>query len=218
MSMEEEVFRVIFNGITQEELRQIKELSCMRTEKFKKNDIILHMSDIISELGIVLEGSVNIENIDIWGNRSILSDVSCGHIFAETYALLKIPLMVDVTASADTVILFIDTDTIMKNENAQYSWYSKVQGNLLNISMHKNMLLLERIFCISSKGVRNRITTYLNSQSVKHKSLEFDIPFDRQQMADYLNIERSVLSKELGSMQSEGLISFRKNHFKIIKK
>ena len=85
--------------------------------------------------------------------------------------------------------------------------------NLLTISAHKNLHLSGRSFHISPKTVRGRVMAYLNTVSLQKHSKEFDIPFDRQQLADYLNLERTALSKELGRMQKEGLIWTRKSHF-----
>ena len=99
------------------------------------------------------------------------------------------------------------------NNNA--SWYNTFTYNLLVLSTKKNLTLSTRIFCTSSKSVRGRVLTYLSNQSIKHNNTEFKIPFNRQQMADYLNLDRSALSKELGKMQDEGIITFNKNRFKL---
>ncbi len=93
----------------------------------------------------------------------------------------------------------------------------KFVTNLLSISAHKNLILSERGFHTAPKTIRGRVMSYLNSVSLQKRSREFDIPFDRQQLADYLNLDRSALSKELGKMQRDGLISARKNHFIILR-
>ncbi|MBQ6504383.1 MAG: winged helix-turn-helix domain-containing protein, partial [Flexilinea sp.] len=94
----------------------------------------------------------------------------------------------------------------------------KILRNLLLISSHKNLVLSGRSFHTSPKGCRSKLLAYLNSVSQQRHSLEFDIPFDRQQLADYLNLERTNMSKELGRMRDEGIIVFRKNHFKLLRK
>jgi len=96
------------------------------------------------------------------------------------------------------------------------TWQNKMIRNLLLVSSHKNLMLSGRSFHISPKSVRGRIMAYLNSVSLKNHNKIFDIPFDRQQMADYLNLDRTALSKELGRMKKEGIIDFHKNHFKIV--
>ena len=168
-------------------------------------------------MGLVLEGSVTIESNDVWGNRTIISHVGKGQVFAETYALLENePMLVDVTASEDCRILFLRSGRIQSLKSSLEPWILKYVTNLLTISMHKNLILSGRSFHTAPKTIRGRVMAYLNSVSLQKHSREFDIPFDRQQLADYLNLERSALSKELGKMQRDGLISCRKNHFIIL--
>lgn len=206
----------VFRNITDTEWETMLTFSCMRTDTFDKNTVIFHTGDIIHEIGIVINGSVNIENIDLWGNKSILSNISTGETFAETYALSQEPMMVDAVAAEDNKILFLNVNILMDSQNAKNTWYSKILTNLLNISVQKNLILSNRIFCTSSKTIRGRLLTYLSSMSVKSGSMTFQVPFDRQQLADYLNLDRSALSRELGKMRRDGLIDFHKNTFKLM--
>ena len=205
----------LFRNLSKDELQQMQDFSCMREISFKKDDIIFHTGDIIHEAGIVISGSVNIENIDLWGNKSILSNISVGQVFAESYALCHEPIMVDAVAAETCEILFLNLRILMDSQNAGDSWYSKIMENLLNISVQKNLTLSNRIFCTAAKTIRGRLLTYLSALSVKNGSTVFQVPFNRQQMADYLNLDRSALSKELGKMQDDGLIEFYKNTFKL---
>lgn len=205
----------LFQGLSKEELAQMKASGCMQTSSYHKNDIIFSTGSVIQKIGIVLSGSVNIENIDFWGNRSILGNMNEGHIFAETYALCQEPMMVDAIAASDCDILFLDLQYLLEKKNAVFSWYPKIHHNLLAMCSRKNQVLSERIFCTSSKTVRGRILTYLSAQARKHGSTKFQIPFDRQQMADYLNLDRSALSKELSRMKAEGILDFHKNEFSL---
>lgn len=203
----------ILKGLTEKELEEIRQSGYIRTASYKKETLILQTGQIVSELGIVLSGSVNIENIDLWGNKNILSYIPEGHVFAETYALCQVPMMVDVLAGENCRILFLNINRLMDSENQEHSWYQKLSFHLLQVSLHKNLALSSRIFCTSSKSVRGRVMTYLSSEAVKSGSMEITIPFNRQQMADYLNLERSALSKELGRMRNDGILEFRKNLF-----
>ena len=128
-----------------------------------------------------------------------------GQAFAETYAFCGEPLMVDVLAAADCEVLFLDTAALSR-PHAEHSWQDRLLQNLLRVSMKKNLALSRRILCTAPKTVRGRLLTYLSG-------MEFDLPFNRQQLADYLNLDRSALSKELCRMRDEGLLTFRKNHF-----
>lgn len=204
----------IFQELTEEEFQQIKEHGCMRSRSFTKGSVIFHAGDIVQEMGLVQEGSVHIENVDLWGNKSILSNIPAGQVFAETYALCREPLMVDAVAAEACVILFLNFRLLL-NESPDCSWSSKILKNMLQILVQNNLNLSNRIFCTAAKTVRGRLLTYLSAISAKNGSTTFQIPFNRQQLADYLNLDRSALSKELGRMRDEGMIEFYKNTFRL---
>ena len=203
----------IFQNLTKEEIEDMNTLHFLRTASYEKNTMIFQTGDIVHEIGMVLSGSVNIESIDLWGNKSILSHVPTGRAFAETYALCHEPMMVDAITSEDSEIAFVNTDILLNEQYLGKTWYSKIMHNLLLIFAQKNLVLSNRIFCTSAKTIRERLFTYFSNLSVKNGSKTFQVPFDRQQMADYLNLDRSALSKELGKMRKEGLIDFHKNTF-----
>ena len=206
----------ILAGLSKDEEKELLLLRCMRHRFFKKGDIIFRSGELINEIGVVEKGSVLVESIDAWGNRSILNVNLPGQVFAESYAMLSVPLMVDVTAAEDCIVLLMDTGRLISPEYTETSWQPRVLRNLIKASSSKNLSLSTRIFCTSSKKARGRILTYLSGLSIENGTDEFDIPFDRQQMADYLNLDRSALSRELCRMQSDGLITFHRNHFKLL--
>ena len=204
---------VLFKGFDEAEVNALLTALNAREKKFRKGTMIFHSGDIISTLCFVTLGSVTIESNDMWGNRTILNLVGKGQFFAESYALLpNEPMLVDVCANEDCTIVFLDMKAIGKLDE---SIRARLLGNLLMITTRKNLHLSSRSFHTAPRQVRGRIMAYLNTVSVQKHSLEFDIPFDRQQLADYLNVERSVLSNELSKMQRDGLIRCRKNHFEI---
>ena len=206
---------ILFRGMTDEEIRDCLESLSYGIRRFEKGTILLHAGQTTRRMGIVLSGSVTIESADQWGNLTILSHVGRNGFFAETYALLEDSVMlVDVRANEDCEIMFLDLSSLRQGPSGSV-WRSRITANLLTISAQKNRTLSSRIFHTSSKSLRGRILSYLHTVSIQLGSREFDIPFDRQQLADYLNVDRTALSKELGRMQKEGLIRFRKNHFSI---
>ncbi len=154
--------------------------------------------------------------MDLWGNKSILSNIAPGQIFAESYAISGEAMLVDAAAAEDCEILFMDLRFLMRDENLSKSWRRKLMDHLLQAAVRKNMVLSNRIFCTSSKTVRGRVLTYLSEMAVQSGDTTFQIPFNRQQMADYLNLDRSALSKELGKMQKEGLLKFCRNTFTLL--
>ena len=207
----------LFIGMTDKEITALLKSLDARKQDYEKNDLILHAGSKPGVIGIVLSGSVTILSDDIWGNRTILSHVEKGGIFAEAYALLEdVPMLVDVMANEGCSILLLKTKGILSSVGSQNSWDYKFLRNLLLISSKKNLNLSGRSFHTSPKTIRERVMSYLNTLALQNDSTEFDIPFDRQQLADYLNLERSALSKELGKMQKEGILETRKSHFKLL--
>lgn len=206
----------LFRGIGDDAFEQMRQYGGTRQKQFAKGETIFRTGETVHELGIVLSGSVNIENIDLWGNKSILSHIPAGQVFAETYAYCGEPMMVDAVADEDTQVLFLDLDRLLRTPHPECSWQQVLNNNLLNISLHKNLALSERIFCTSPKTIRGRLLLYLSNQSAKAGSRTFTIPFNRQALADYLNLDRSALSKELGKMRDEHLLLVDKSTFTLL--
>ena len=204
----------LFRGFDETEVNNLLGSLNAREKRFRKGAMIFHSGDVISTLCFVITGSVTIESNDMWGNHTILNLVSKGQFFAESYALLpNEPMLVDVCANEDCTIVYLDMKSVGRLDE---SMRVKLLANLLTITTRKNLHLSSRSFHTAPRQVRGRIMAYLNTVSVQKNSREFDIPFDRQQLADYLNVERSVLSNELSKMQRDGLIRCRKNHFEIV--
>ena len=203
----------LFAGMTPDETAQMQALHAFWERTFQKGAYILRSGDRTQALGMVRAGGVHIESCDVWGERSILSYIAPGQVFAETYAICGEAMMVDAVAAEDSEIVFLDLFVLLGAAQREASWYPKLMQNLLRITARKNLTLSSRIFCTTAKSVRGRLLTYLSAQAAQRGGCEFDIPFDRQQLADYLNLDRSALSKELGNMRDEGLLEFRKNHF-----
>ena len=207
---------ILFHGISEGEADEALAFLHAEEKQYRKGQRILRAGQTTSRMGLVLEGSVSIESNDLWGNRNILSLVELGQFFAETYALLKAePMLVDVTANEKSSILFLDIGSL-RDIASPALWQVRIISNLLTISSQKNLHLSGRSFHTAPKSIRGRVMSYLNTVALQKRSVSFDIPFDRQQLADYLNVERSALSKELGKMQKDGMIETRKNHFTII--
>lgn len=205
---------MIFRDMTEAEISAcLSELNAYEKE-YEKDELILSAGDTTEKFGLVLNGSVTIESNDIWGNRTILSHVGKMQFFAETYALLENEtLLVDVRANENCRILFFSIGSLKNLRLSNELWAMKFICNMLEISAHKNVTLSGRSFHISPRTIRERILSYLNTVSLQKHSTEFDIPFDRQQLADYLNVDRSALSNELSKLKKEGMIRCRKNHF-----
>ena len=204
----------LFSGCTPAQTQSI--LSCLKaqTKQFHKGKIVLHAGEVVSYFGIVLSGSVTIESDDVWGNKSILDQAGAGQVFAETYSCLPAqPLMVSVVAAQESEILFLHTQSLLHPCSCVCQQHGILIQNLITISAQKNLNLSRRIFHTRPKSIRERLLSYLSFQAISQKSMEFEIPFNRQQLADYLSIDRSALSNELSKMQKEGLLTVKRSHF-----
>lgn len=204
-----------FRGLSPQELKSCLSAGAAREREYKKGSFILRAGETTAEMGVVLAGSVTIESCDMWGNLTILSHVDPGQVFGETYAYLQKEILpVDAVANQDCRVLLINIGLTLERGKG-HSWREKMLQNLLAASFQKNLVLSSRSFHTASKSCRGRLLSYLSQEALKGGTREFDIPFNRQQLADYLNLERTNMSKELSKMQKEGLIEFRKNHFVI---
>lgn len=206
----------LFRGIRSDEAKEM--LGCLGAEhrNFDKNDRIFRAGDTITELGLVLAGSILIQNNDFWGNTTVLDHVIPGQIFAETYACTSEPLMVDAVAAEAAEVLFLNVGRVLQTCPQACAHHSKLIRNLLFLSARKNLNLSRKIFHTTSKSIRGRLLSYLSFQSTRCGSRSFAIPFNRQQLADYLNVDRSALSNELSKMQKDGLLHVDRNHFELL--
>lgn len=205
---------ILFQGITPEETKGMIQCLGAKQKEYQKGEFIYYAGDVIQSLGIVLSGGVNIEYDDLWGNKSILNHIAPGQVFAETYACIPgEPLRISVVADEVTEVLFLDMDHILQTCSSSCAHHSKVLHNLLLATAQKNLNLSQRILHTSSRSIRGRLVSYLSFQAAKQGSSFIRIPFNRQQLADYLNVDRSALSNELSKMKREGLLEYHKNEF-----
>ena len=184
-------------------------LGCLRAREqaYSKGQIIYCAGDHVNAMGMVLSGSVRIQRDDFWGNTSILSTLQPGQLFAETYACVsQEPLMVSVVAEQPSCILFLETPLMLRMCSNSCGVHQQLVENLLIISAEKNLELSRKIACTTARTIRGRLLTYLSQQAARRQSPTFSVPFNRQQMADFLNVERSALSNELSKMQRDGLL------------
>ena len=207
----------LFAGISIEEIAALGPCLKLTENTYDKGEYIYRAGDKVSDIGIVLVGSVSIEHNDVWGNTSIMDSIGPGQVFADPYACVpSVPIMVDVVATSRSKILFLDAAHILNFCAKGCSHHIKLIHNMLSIASQKNLNLSRRIFHTASKSVRSRLMSYFSFQATLQGSLKFSIPFDRQQLADYLSVNRSVLSNEISKMQKDGLIRVSKKTFEIL--
>ncbi len=208
----------LFNGISEGELKPL--LACLAPvfSRYQKGASVLLPGETPTRFGILLSGEVRIVKEDYFGNRCILSSVGPGDLFAETFVFSEAKaLPVGVVAAADSEALFIDGHRVVSPCKNTCAYHSRLIFNLLSIVSVKNVELTEKIEHTSRKTTREKLLSYLSAQAEKAGSSAFTIPFDRQALADYLGVERSAMSAELGRLRDEGVLSFHKNAFELKK-
>ena len=191
-------------------------LSCLKAEErdFPREAFLLCAGDTAESVGLVLSGSVLVMQEDIWGNRNILAKVGPGHTFATAFACAPgAVLNVSVLAETRVTALFLNVRRILQVCPAACAHHSRIIRNLLGELAEKNLRFGEKLTHMGQRTTRAKLLSYLSAEAQRCGSYAFDIPFSRQQLADYLTVERSGLSAALGKLRREGLLDFCKNHF-----
>lgn len=204
----------LFENIAEDEIESM--LQCLAAEQrsYEKGEAIFHSGERITALALLLEGAVHIQKEDYWGNLSILNEITEGEVFGEVYACLgKEEMLYNAVAVKESVILFLDMNKILTVCPSACPFHSHLIQNLLSVMASKNKALTQKLEHMSKRTTREKLLSYLSGQSIKAGSSSFDISFNRQQLADYLSVDRSAMTVELGKLKREGIIDFQKNVF-----
>jgi CRP-like cAMP-binding protein len=176
-------------------------------------------NDEISAMGIVISGAVHLVRDDFWGNRTIIARIAAGEIFAESFACGKtgrVPL--SAIAVEKTEALFIHAKKISSPCASACPFHTPVLNNMIQELAGKNNALLNKMQYITQRSTREKLISYLSAQARESDDSSFDVPFNREELAEFLSVDRSAMSSELGRMKADGLLTFRKNHFTLFKK
>lgn len=204
----------LFAGVTEHEIYLM--LNCMQAQKsqYSKGEYIFHQGDCMKYISILAEGSVYIQNDDYWGNRSIINAIGAGEMFGEAYIGTETDtFMNDVVAAEDCTVILFDANKILETCSFSCHFHNMVIRNLFLAVSEKNKKLIQKLSYLSKRSTREKLISYLSEQAKKHNSNSFAIQFNRQQLADYLSVDRSAMSNELCKLRDEGLIAFEKNRF-----
>lgn len=204
----------LFAGLTEEEILSM--LTCLgaREQSFPKGAYVYRQGQRMGDIPLLVAGSLHIQRDDYWGNRSLLGQIAVGDMFAEAYAAPGSgPLRNDVVAVEASTVLFFDVQRIMTTCSSACRFHSAVVQNLFFAISEKNRQLVQKLGHLSHRSTREKLLSYLSDEAERHRSASFTIPYNRQQLADFLSVDRSAMSSELGKLRREGLVSFEKNHF-----
>ena len=206
----------IFAGVGYDEI--VSMLSCIgaRLKTYKKGEYVFRQGEHITDITVLVEGSLHIQNDDYWGNHSILGEISAGEMFGEAYAQDSGAILNDVLALEESTVIFFDVKRILTPCSNACRFHSIVVQNLFFAISEKNRKLVQKIGHMSKRTTREKLISYLSEQAKKQNSANFTIPFNRQQLADFLSVDRSAMSNELCKMRDEGLLEFEKNKFRLL--
>lgn len=207
----------LFNQIEDESLAAL--LSCLgaKVEAFGKKYTIIAEGRPAKYIGIVLSGSAQIIRVDYYGNRSIVAVAEQSEIFGEAFACAEISAIpVTIIANEPSEVMLIDCHRIMHSCSNACGFHQQIIFNLMKDLATKNIMFHQKLEITSKRSTREKLMAYLMLNAEKMQSSRFEIPFDRQELADYLEVDRSGLSAEISKLRKEGIISSNKKHFELL--
>lgn len=208
----------LFAGISPDELPLLLKCLSVTIRGYGKNEFIFTHGDRVSFIGLVLEGSVQIIRENYWGSRSILSQMGPAELFAEAFSCAGVPtLEVSALAVQPCRILLMDYKKVITTCPSSCGFHSQLVQNMIRILAMKNIMLTQKMGHITMRSTREKVLSYLSARALEAGSGRFAIPFNRQELADYLSVDRSALSAELSKMKDEGILSYHKNQFELFR-
>ncbi|MDD3336953.1 MAG: Crp/Fnr family transcriptional regulator [Eubacteriales bacterium] len=206
----------LFDGIADDHLTSM--LACLgaKTKRFQKDQVIFAEGEEAKYIGVVLSGAAQIVRMDYYGTRTILANIEPSQIFGESFACACVKaLPIDAIAAADTEIALLDALRMTQTCNNACSFHNQLIYNFLKVVATKNLLFHQKIEITSKRSTREKLMTYLLMYAKKEGD-SFTIPFDRQELADYLEVERSGLSAEISKLRNEKVLWCKRNQFRLL--
>ena len=207
----------LFSGVGNNEISTM--LNCLQAQirTYKKGEYVFREGEHIDNITVLVEGKLLVQHDDFWGNRNIVNIIRIGEMFGEAYVAPDSgALLNDVIAEENSSVIFFDIKRILTVCSTACRFHSMVVQNLVFSISEKNRNLVQKIGHMSKRSTRAKLLSYLSEEAKKHNSNQFMIPFSRQQLADFLCVDRSAMSNELCKMRDEGLLQFEKNQFTLL--
>lgn len=207
----------MFAGVGEDEIAGMAHCLGARQRTYQKGEYVLRQGERLDSILVLAAGSLHIQNSDYWGNRSILGHVSVGEMFGEAYAAPESgALMNDVVAIEPSTVIFFDAKRVITTCPSACPFHARVVQNMFFAISEKNRELVQKLGHMSQRTTRDKLISYLSEESKRHNSPSFTVPFNRQQLADFLAINRSAMSSELCKMRDEGMLTFERNRFTLL--
>ncbi len=207
----------LFAGVSEEEIGSM--LNCLnaRIGKYKKGECVFYQGEYMKDISLLVKGKLHVSKEDYWGNSNIITDIDVGEMFGEAYVTPNSgALLNNVIAVEDSTVIFFDVQRVITTCSSACRFHSMVVQNLFYAISDKNRKLVQKIGYMSKRSTRQKLISYLSEEAARQNSVSFDIPFNRQQLADYLSIDRSAMSNELCKMRDEGMIRFERSRFTLL--
>jgi CRP-like cAMP-binding protein len=207
----------LFAGINESELPALLDCLSAFQNSYEKGGFVFMAGDNVTAIGIVLSGGVYVLQEDFWGNRSILSHVAPGGLFAEAFSCAEADsLPVSVITAEPSEILLLDYKRVVTTCSSACAFHTGLIKNMMQILAWKNVMLTQKIEHLTRRTTREKLLSYLSEQARQAAQSAFEVPFNRQELADYLSVDRSAMSSELCKMRDDGILRFYKNHFELL--
>lgn len=207
----------LFAGVAEDDLAAM--LSCLKagTGSCKKGNYVYRQGERVDRLSILVAGKLQIQKDDSWGNRTIVGTVGVGDMFGEEYVAPQSSVLLnDVMALEDSVIVTLDAMRVLTVCSSLCRFHTQVIQNLVFSISEKNRRLMHKLDHVSRRSTREKLISYLSEEAQLQGSTKIVIPFNRQQLADFLSVDRSAMCKELARMRDEGMLNFEKNSFELL--
>lgn len=207
----------LFSGVGDHEIAAM--LNCLQARllTFQKGNYVFREGEHIDNIFVLADGKLLVQHNDFWGNRNIVNVIRVGEMFGESYVAPESGVLLnDVIAEEDSIVIFFDIKRILTICPTACRFHSMVVQNLFFAISEKNRKLIQKIGHMSNRSTRAKLLSYLSEEAKRHNNSRFLIPFNRQQLADFLCVDRSAMSNELCKMRDEGLLEFDKNEFTLL--
>lgn len=205
----------LFANVSEDEIGGM--LSCLDAHErhYKEGEFVFRQGDKVDSVSVLVDGALLVQADDYWGSRSIITQVGVGELFGQAY-LAGEPIMNDVVAAEDSAVIFFDAKRVLTTCSSACPFHNRVIRNLFFALSETNLRLVTKLGHIQKRTTREKLMSYLSLMAKKAGRSSFTIPFNRQELADFLSVDRSAMSAELGRMRDEGLLTFDRNRFTLL--
>lgn len=206
----------LFEHIKEDDLQTMLQCIGYNIATFQKGDFIFMEQEQVSNIGIIISGTVDMIKEDVWGHKTTMLRMTCPEVFGETFSCSMDPTStVSFTAASESTIMFLPFNKVMHSCSMVCRFHHRMIENMVKLIAEKNKELMTKMEIISKKTLREKLMAYLSTQAQLHGTRYFEIPLNRSELAEYLCADRSAMTRELFKMKEQGLIDFDKNVFRL---